>query len=440
MFPAIVLAFVGLSLSALAGTMTVDILDVGQGDSILLHTPAGKTVLIDAGTGGRDVVPMLRARGIEKIDLVIASHAHSDHIGGMDEVLEAVPVRVYVDQGMPHTTSTYQKVMRLVEAKNLAYKEGAAGVAFNLDDGIRVELLAPFSPPLRDTRSDLNSNSVVARVTHGKRCFLFTGDSEEPTERMLVQKGLEQCDVLKVAHHGSGHSSTTSFLNAVKPSLALISCGVGNRYKHPRAEALERIERAGATIYRTDQSGTIRVRSDGKNLAVDLLGEEDGTARAWDNEPFKGNGTVATVHRAKTNSVAGGPAVSARSGQLGSSDGPKTPTATATRPMPKSEGTPPQSHTSAKTKSPDGLAVRPAPVARRRTDGAGATLDLNTATITELDRLPGIGPMKAAAIVQWRTQHGPFTDVGQLDDVPGIGPATLAGLRQRVQITSPPNP
>ena len=261
------------ALAAKAGTLTVDVLSVGQGDAIILQSPAGKTVLIDAGTGKKDVVPMLRARGIDRIDLAIASHAHADHIGGMDEVLEALPVRVYVDQSMAHTTATYKKVMALVESTGAAYKPGDRGVAFNLDDGIRLELLAPAEPKLRGTRSDFNSNSVVVRVTKGDQCMLFTGDAEEPTEAMLLQKGLEPCDVLKVAHHGSGHSSTQRFLDALQPRYAIISCGKDNKYKHPYPETLERLERAGAKVYRTDTQGTIRVMMDGKSLRI--------TASAW---------------------------------------------------------------------------------------------------------------------------------------------------------------
>lgn len=270
------LALLLSSFAALAGTLTVDVLDVGQGDAILLRSPAGKTVLIDAGTGKRDVVPMLRARGLDKLDLAIATHAHADHIGGMDEVLAAVPPRVYVDQGMAHTTATYSKVMDLVESSGAGYKPGARGVVFNLDDGIRLELLGPMEPRLRGTRSDLNSNSVVVRVTKGERCMLFTGDAEEPTEQMLIQKGLEPCDVLKVAHHGSGHSSTQRFLDAVQPEVAIISCGRDNKYKHPYPETLERLARVGAKVYRTDLQGTVRVTTDGKSLDVTALGPEQG--------------------------------------------------------------------------------------------------------------------------------------------------------------------
>ncbi len=402
MLPALLLA----AMPAWAGTLTVDVLDVGQGDAILLQSPAGKRVLIDAGTGKEDVVPMLRARGIDKLDLVIASHAHADHIGGMDEVLEAVPVKIYVDQGMPHTTGTYTKVMGLVESKGAAYKPGKRGVAFNLDDGIRIELLAPFEPPLSGTRSDLNSNSVVVRLTKGDQCMLFTGDSEEPTEHMLLQKGLEPCQVLKVAHHGSGHSSTQHFLDTVKPEVALISCGVDNKYKHPYPETLERLARVGAAVYRTDELGTIRVKTDGTSIQVVPLGKETGARRPMDPDW--------TPPPAKTVLRAGEPPPEAQPPARNKTVlAPAAPAAASVAPV----------------------LVTKAPVTRpEKVVLGGGKLDLNAATAAQLDALPGIGPAKAQAIIAFRESNGPFTSLDQLDAVPGIGPATIAGLRARIVI------
>lgn len=400
------------ALVAHAGTLTVDVLAVGQGDAIIVQSPAGKTILIDAGTGKKDVVPMLRARGIDKIDLAIASHAHADHIGGMDEVLEALPVRVYVDQSMAHTTATYSKVMALVESTGAAYKPGDRGVAFNLDDGIRLELLAPVEPKLRGTRSDFNSNSVVVRLTKGDHCMLFTGDAEEPTEDMLLQKGLEPCDVLKVAHHGSGHSSTQRFLDRVQPRHAIISCGKDNKYKHPYPETLERLERAGAKVYRTDTQGTIRVMTDGKSLRIAALGPETGSERPM-----------------PTGALARRDAAEGSWGRLAGGrtrrDAPEVAQpALAVRAAPARLR--PEGHQT----TPDA----PALATRENRPSATSKLDLNSATASQLDALPGIGPGKAETIVNWRNRHGPFRSVDQLDDVPGIGPATVAGLRARVEV------
>ena len=263
------LAYILLLTQAFAGILEVDILDVGQGDSIFIRSPEGKTVLIDAGTGRKgDVVAMLKERNVEMLNLVVATHPHADHIGGLDEVLEAIPVKAYLDSGMTHTTRSYAKVMDLVEKKEITYISGKSGRTLRLGAEVELTLLHPQDVLQRNTRSDLNSNSVVIRMTHRDNCFLFTGDAEEPTEELLVQKGIEPCKVLKVAHHGSNHSSTMHFLKAVQPEIALISLGKGNRYGHPGDESMARLKKVGAQIYRTDLLGTIQVRSDGKTVTV----------------------------------------------------------------------------------------------------------------------------------------------------------------------------
>ncbi|MCK6504657.1 MBL fold metallo-hydrolase [Myxococcota bacterium] len=260
---------------ALAGTLRVEVMDVGQGDAILLTSPAGKRVLIDASIKSARVVDELRARGVEQLDLVVATHPHADHIGGMQDVVEGLPIRVYTDNGLPHTTQTYMELMAAVEARGITYRPARAGQTFKLDDGILIEVLNPSGTPLSGTRSDLNSNSVVLRLTHGERCMLFTGDSEEPTEQALMQGGgIQPCDLLKVAHHGSDHSTTTAWLRAVQPTWALISCGVGNRYGHPGEETMARLEGQGVKVLRTDTMGDLVVESDGKVLKVEAAGKQ----------------------------------------------------------------------------------------------------------------------------------------------------------------------
>lgn len=270
---------------AVAGTLQIDMLDVGQGDAILLRSPAGKTVLIDGGTGEVSVPPMLDALGVRSLDLVIATHPHADHIGGLDAVLEAMPVRIFLDSGQVHTTATYNDLMDLVEQQGMTYRTAHQGQVFNLDDGITIELLGPPDNLLSGTRSDLNSNSVVARVTHDEDCFLFTGDAEEPTERLLLQRGIAPCGVLKVAHHGSSHSTTDAWLRSVQPEIALISVGEGNRYGHPAEETLDRLERHGAAIYRTDLHGTIHLESDGQGVTVTVEAPPEPLAMAAPAEP-----------------------------------------------------------------------------------------------------------------------------------------------------------
>ena len=286
----------------------MDVLDVGQGDAILIRTPADKRILIDAGEGEVNVPTLLAGLGVDSLDLVIGTHPHADHIGGMDDVLDTLPVKRYLDNGLTHTTKTYTGVMERIEAKEIPYQSGVRGMKFNLDDGAVLEVLFPDSVKLTDTRSDLNSNSVVARLTHGESCFLFTGDSEEPTERALLNGGLTQCDVLKVAHHGSNHSSTRAFLETLKPSMAVISVGMGNRYSHPGDETLERLHAAGATIYRTDLMGQVTFLSDGKKIDV-----ETGKARPTPGS-FVERPTPALPPVSRPESIAGAVADPARPG------------------------------------------------------------------------------------------------------------------------------
>jgi competence protein ComEC len=243
-------------------------LDVGQGDSLLLETPAGKFVLVDAGQRKTEVADTLERLGVDTLELVIATHAHADHIGGMKAVLESVKVVQYVDSGVPHTTRTYRDLMAAVRKQGVPYQGARAGQVFEFDDDITMKVLWPGGVHLTGTRSDLNSNSVVLRIDHGEDCMLLTGDAESVTEEMLVRHNLKTCDVLKVPHHGSRYSSTLPFLEALQPEIALVSVGRNNRHKHPRPEALARLERVGATLYRTDYTGQITVVSSGHGFEV----------------------------------------------------------------------------------------------------------------------------------------------------------------------------
>lgn len=351
-----------MCLSAFAGDLKVHVLDVGQGDAILIEAPGDKRILIDAGTAKSGVPALLRQRGIESLNLVVSTHPHADHIGGMAEILKSFDVGLYVDNGMTHTTMTYSRTAQILEKKDIGYRAAVVGRTFNVGSEAKLTILHPRQSQLRGTRSDLNSNSVVLRLDHGNVCFLFTGDAEDPTERDLMNRGLEQCDVLKVAHHGSGHSSSDSFLRTVKPQVALISAGAGNRYGHPDPEALQRLQSAGIKVHRTDLEGTITVSSNGRKFSVESSKE----ARTVTNTPIPHN----SVPAPETNA------------------GPNKP--------------PPM-----------------------------GAVNINTASAAEMDSLPGIGPSKAAAIIAFRIQNGPFKSCDDLDQVYGIGSKTVAGLRNK---------
>jgi competence protein ComEC len=253
--------------------------DVGQGDALLLlvgEGPQRRVVLVDAGppNGTDALLAALRSHAVAAIDLLVLSHAHLDHIGGVERVLDAVPVRAVLDSGVPHTTATYRRVLRrllaLKEQGTLSYRVARRGQSLRLGPQTVLHVLGPEEPLVRGSRSDVNANSVVVRVVHGKTALLFLGDAERETEERLLASGEDlSADVVKVPHHGSRHASSAALLARVRPKIALISCGRANEYGHPAPATLERLLAASAAVHRTDLSGTISVYSDGEEVRVD---------------------------------------------------------------------------------------------------------------------------------------------------------------------------
>jgi competence protein ComEC len=269
-----------ITLPALAADLRVRFIDVGQGDGILIVSPDHKAVLVDAGPpeAWKAVVAALRAEHVSRLDLVIATHAHLDHIGGMVKVLEHVPTRFYMDPGFPYASSAYRRLLEYLEAHHVPVRTARRGRTINLGGGAVLHLLAPELPFFHDTRSDPNANSVVGRLTYGKVSILLTGDAEAPTEQRLVKGGGLKSTVLKVCHHGSQYSSTPAFLAAVKPKVAVISVGVHNRYGHPSPRTLRRLRAVGARVYRTDLDGTVLFVTDGHTWKVTTTRQRDDDA------------------------------------------------------------------------------------------------------------------------------------------------------------------
>ena len=259
--------------------LTVHFFDVGQGDAALIISPSGKTVLIDGGPPEADdrLVPRVRELVKGPLDLVILSHPHLDHLGGMGKVIQAVGVRRYMDPGFDHGSEAYRKLLDVVgkaaekvmtPTPNPSAPETL--LTIGLGEGATLTILWPRSPQdafLDRTRSDVNANSIVAKLTYGNTAFLFMGDAEPETEEFLLRKPIDfTATVLKVGHHGARHSSTEPFLAAVQPQAAIISSGKGNEYGHPTEEALQRLGDVGARIFRTDQQGEIRAVSNGTTV------------------------------------------------------------------------------------------------------------------------------------------------------------------------------
>ncbi|ABR47503.1 beta-lactamase domain protein [Alkaliphilus metalliredigens QYMF] len=263
--------------------LKIHFIDVGQGDATLIMTPAGKTILVDAGdrNQGETVVSYIKAQGIETIDLLIASHPHADHIGGMASVVQVFEIgEVYMPE-VTANTKTFETLLLAIKEKNLKIKKAKAGVEFNIDSSIRALLIAPHS----EHYSSLNDYSAVLRVDHGENSFLITGDVEAQSENeMLKSKYPLQVDVLRVSHHGSNSSTIPAFLEAVAPTYGVISVGAENRYGHPHKELMERLGAFGMTVYRTDEAGTIVATSDGREISFDTVPSIQGAGRQRNSE------------------------------------------------------------------------------------------------------------------------------------------------------------
>ena len=250
------------------GRVAVHFIDVGQGDSELIQYN-GTTILIDAGEAdeGPGLVTYLKNQGVRNIDLLIATHPHSDHIGGMQDVLKNFEVQRVIDSGMPYTTTTYQKFLETIDRKNIPYSTVQRGDSFSPAPGLTMLVL---SAPDGSKDQDPNDRSIVLRASIGRVNILFEGDAGITTEESMINSGLPlESQVLKVAHHGSPHGTGSAFLERVRPEAVIISVGAGNPYNHPADDTLRRLEDSGALIFQTDTDGSTVVRTDGMKFSVE---------------------------------------------------------------------------------------------------------------------------------------------------------------------------
>ena len=262
------------------GSIQVHFIDVGQGDAILIQAPDGKVALIDGGESGSGALSYLEAKGVKRINLMIATHPHSDHIGGLVDVLKALPVDEVVTNGQATTTLIYEHFLDAIAAAKATYKEVKRGDTLTLG-GLTFAVLSPEGPQ----GPDLNEQSIVLRLVYGKVAFLFTGDAGKAAEASMLSAGEQlQAEILKVGHHGSSTASSPAFLAAVKPKVAVYSCGLGNSYGFPNTETLAALKAVGAAIYGTDVNGTVVVTSDGIGYQVE----------AAKQSPIRGPPTVTT--------------------------------------------------------------------------------------------------------------------------------------------------
>ncbi|MDP3486370.1 MAG: ComEC/Rec2 family competence protein, partial [Bacillota bacterium] len=243
--------------------LILHLIDVGQGDCILLQA-GDSVVLIDAGEKSKAamITDYLKRQSITKIDLFISTHPHADHIGGAVDVLKNFEVMRIIDSGKSHTSQTYLDYLKYIDEKNIPF-EVVEFQEISLSPYATLKVIGPVKE-----YSSLNDSSVVAKVTVGSQSILLTGDMERAAEKDLAAGTDVSATILKVGHHGSRTSSSDDFLAAVRPKIALISVGKGNSYGHPTEEALQRLVGVGATIYRSDIHGTIKVTFGGNGYQV----------------------------------------------------------------------------------------------------------------------------------------------------------------------------
>ena len=259
------------------GTISIKMLDVGQGDAILIQTQE-QTGLID--TSDVDERDKLRAQlakaGVKKIDKVILTHPHADHIGGMEVLLDgSYEIGSIYDNGMPSTSKLYLSYMKKAKARGIPHHALKAGDVLDFGGGAQFKVLSPEESLVqkgqqKGYKHDPNNESVVGRLTFGQFAMLFTGDAEKEAEASIAARyGSElKSQVLKAPHHGSKTSSSAAYLRLVQPETCVISCGAGNDYGHPHKETLKKYAAIHAKTYETDKNGTITITSDGKSYEV----------------------------------------------------------------------------------------------------------------------------------------------------------------------------
>ena len=303
------------------GELQVHVLDVGpvEGDSILIISPGGKTVLVDAGDAGKGkvIIEALKRYKVQQLDYFVATHPHPDHIGGADEVFKATKVLNVIDNGQgpdvpeslvsqnkPAATSNkkpvnkkldkssavtrfYDEYKEAIAQSGAHYEKAQAGAKYDLGAGARLTVLAPTEPlftkdQVKSGGNLPNANSIVLRLDYGDFSMLLPGDAEEQTEHRMLTKDLNlKVKILKIAHHGSKYATAQDFIDRVKPEVAIISCGEWNRYGHPAQAVLDRLRAANAKLYRTDLQGEITITTKGKENDYVIKTAKEAKTDVW---------------------------------------------------------------------------------------------------------------------------------------------------------------
>lgn len=253
------------------GKIQVYFINVGQADSALIVTPNKDAILIDSGEKGDadTIISQIRATGVEDLDLVIATHPHADHIGGMQEVIETFEAREIVMSSHIATSKTFENLLDSIDNQGKGITQAKVGMSRNID-GVQVEVLA-----VDTIADDSNNSSILLRVEYGEVSLLFTGDLEEQAEKIILRQVNHEdlnADILKVGHHGSETSTSDEFLEVINPKVAVISVGKDNKYNHPSLKVIDKLMKKGITFYRTDEDNTIELEIDGVDIVTILAG------------------------------------------------------------------------------------------------------------------------------------------------------------------------
>ena len=245
--------------------LKVHYLDVDQGDSIFIELPNNETMLIDAAESyqSENIINYLKNLNYQKIDYVIGTHPHTDHIGGLKNIINTFEIgKIYMPK-VVSTTKTYESLLMAIKDKNLKINTAKAGTSIIDTDALKINILAPNN----SIYTELNNYSVVTKITYGTTKFLFMGDAEKLSENEIKEN--VTADVIKIGHHGSNTSSSIDFIKKVNAKYGIISVGLNNKYNLPKEETITNWENSGTKIYLTSTNGTIRASSDGTNIKIE---------------------------------------------------------------------------------------------------------------------------------------------------------------------------
>jgi competence protein ComEC len=269
-----------------SSSLEVHFLDVGQGDSVLVLFPGGKTMLVDGGPriNGPSVVKYLKQNNINEIDLLVSTHPDADHLGGLLDVLNQLKVKKVLDSGKIHPTETYREYLQVLRGLSIPVKIAKEGQAIHLDEKVDVHILNS-----NNGENENNEASIVMKLSIGSIDYLLAADAEAGAEREMVWAYELDAEIIKVGHHGSVTSTTDTLLGEVKPEVAILSHGLENPYGHPHKDVVERLKQQKTTMYSTAQSGSIIVKSNGRKYEVYTKRFVSGKVKLIHPNPYVGN-------------------------------------------------------------------------------------------------------------------------------------------------------